>query len=107
MRRRFGGYCIDARKYQRILRIDGLVQTTTILKGNIEIGLEIDPYSWRGDWLRDFLFGKGSATKWRLINVENHMLPTCHWDEDHGESMDRNVVVAVWAKADENGYYNI
>lgn len=105
MRKKFGGYSIDARKYRKILRTDGLTQTTTILEGNIEIGIEIDPNTWRGDWLRDFLFGKDSWQEWRLINVENYVSRASLWIDGHEELVDRNIVTAVWAKKDQYGFY--
>lgn len=102
MRKKFGGYSIDATKLKKHTRNDGLLQTTTILEGNIEIGIDIDPYTWRGDWLRDFLFGKDSWKEWRLINVENHYVKDA---SERGEYIERNMVTAVWAKKDQYGFY--
>lgn len=97
MRKKFGGYSINAVQVGRSVRGDKLIQTSTILEGNIEIGIDIDPYTWRGDWLREFIFGKGTQRQWRLINVENQYLPQSKLVK--GEYVERNLVTAVWAES--------
>lgn len=90
MNKKMGRYKVDFTKITRkpYRRTDGLYQTEAEIRGDIEIGLEIDPMCWTGDWLRDATFGAGSDKKYRLLNVENHISDdeTC------------NRVMAVWEK---------
>lgn len=90
MRKKMGRYMVDFTKVTRkpYLRKDGLYQTEAVIAGDIEIGIEIDPYTWTGDWLGEATFGKSDCKNYRLINVENNLT-------DYG---DRNEVVAVWEK---------
>lgn len=93
MRKKFGGYSINAKKMGTSRRQDGLLQTQTLLEGDIEIGIHIDPNTWRGDWLRDFTFGKDSWQSYRLMNVMNSYLPV---DPNSGIAPEKNLVTAVW-----------
>lgn len=87
MRKKFGGYTINAKAYRAPqTRSDGLLQTQTLLEGDIEIGIHIDPNTWRGDWLRDFVFhDEAQRRQARLVNVFNTWL-----------APEKNLVTAVW-----------
>ncbi|MBO7734724.1 MAG: hypothetical protein J6S67_19345, partial [Methanobrevibacter sp.] len=89
MHKKFGRYTVNATKGIKRERSDGLIETQTTIMGNIEIGLQIDPMTWRGDWLRDFMFGKDAA-KYRLLNVENQTIDV----RINGVPTERNLVTA-------------
>ena len=96
MKNKFGRYTIRARKVMTTERPDGLIETRALLQGNIEIGIEITPMTWRGDWLAKFEFGEAEAGNYRLINVQNN-LGTVEVNS-RGDEEDENLVIAVWQK---------
>lgn len=71
MRKKFGGYTINIIKKTKEVHEDGLIVLTATISGNIEIGLDIDRYTWREDWFLQ-LFFKGEYSKYRAITLENH-----------------------------------
>ena len=89
MKRKMGNYRVDFTKVtnKAYKRIDGLYQTEAVIRGDIEIGIEINPMCWTGDWLCEATFGK-KAKQYRLLNVENHF----------SEDETCNRVMAVWEK---------
>jgi len=89
--RKFDGYTVDFTKLNKKIRSDRLIETQSALMGNIEIGIQIDPMTWRGDWLRKMVFGK-EADNYQLINVENHIFDITI----NGVPTERNLVTAVW-----------
>lgn len=93
MKKKFGRYTVDFTKLNQIIRSDGLVETQCAIMGNIEIGIEMDILSYRGDWLREAIF-KNKADKYRLINIENHIFDVTI----NGVPTERNLVTAVWKK---------
>lgn len=96
MKNKFDGYTIRARKIMTTKRPDGLIETRALLQGNIEIGIEITPMTWREDWLAKFEFGAAEAGNYRLVNVQNNM-GTVEVDSQ-GTEEDENMVIAVWQK---------
>lgn len=95
MKRKFGGYTINAKKISGAQKADGTIVTETLLEGDIEIGIDIDPHTWRGDWLRDFIFGKDSWESYRLLTVANSYLPV---SQKGGIAPEKNLVTATWRK---------
>jgi len=88
MKKKFGRYCVNAVKNNKLSqRSDGLWEATITITGDIEIGIEIDPYTWRGDWLSDFVLGKEDTGNYRLINVENKF-----------KGCSQNTITGVWYK---------
>lgn len=93
MKKKFDGYTVDFTKINQTTRSDGLIETQCAIMGNIEIGIEIDPLTFRGDWLCKAIF-KDESHKYRLLNVENHIFDVTI----NGVPTERNLVTAVWRK---------
>lgn len=86
MRKKFGSYTINVVKKEKKINPDGLVVLTATLQGMIEIGIEIDRYTWREDWFLRLFFGD-NYSKYRIITLENN----CHCSN----CMDTNYVVVT------------
>ena len=71
MKKKFGSYTININRKKITKNADGTLTLEVILSGCIEIGLEIDQYSWREDWLLR-LFFKDEYSKYRIISLENN-----------------------------------
>lgn len=71
-RRKFGGYTIDYKKLNvKKQPTEGTITCKVQLSGNIEIGIDIDDWTWRGDWLTKMLF-KDNPNNYRLKSVQNN-----------------------------------
>ena len=87
MKRKFDGYNIDVCNRELVRHPDGSITLKVVLLGNIEIGLEIDEWTWRGDWLLK-LFFKDNYTNYRIKNVQNNL----SWNSE--TKMESNYVIA-------------
>lgn len=82
MKKKFDGYTIEViNKVKRKLEPD-LYRCSVDLKGDIEIGLHIDAWTWRGDWILK-LFFKDDYMKYSIRCIENN------------EALDSNHVVIL------------
>lgn len=74
MRKKFGGYKINISKPIKILQDENTLVARVFLEGNIEIGLEIDRYTWRFDWIEDFIW-KNNPEKnlWAIQKIDNQI----------------------------------
>lgn len=72
MRKNFDGYTINITKPIKILNDENTLVVRVFLKGNIEIGLEIDRYTWRFDWIENFIW-KNNPEKnlWSIQQIDN------------------------------------
>ena len=72
MRKKFDGYTINITKPIKILQDENTLVVRVFLKGNIEIGLKIDRYTWRFDWIEDFIW-KNNPEKnlWSIQQIDN------------------------------------
>jgi len=72
MRKNFDGYTINITKPIKILNDENTLVVRVFLKGNIEIGLKIDRYTWRFDWIEDFIW-KNNPEKnlWSIQQIDN------------------------------------
>lgn len=72
MRKNFDGYIINITKPIKILNDENTLVVRVFLKGNIEIGLKIDRYTWRFDWIEDFIW-KNNPEKnlWSIQQIDN------------------------------------
>lgn len=94
MKKRMGNYKVDFKKVGKPVELASrgtgiLYETKAIITGDIEIGVDIDMYTWKADWLKDVTFGD-DAGKYRLVDIVNNLA-----DTDAGEV---NKVTATWRK---------
>ena len=70
MKKKFGSYTINICDKKSHKNPDGTITLEVILSGCIEIGLEIEEYTWRKDWLLQ-LFFKDKYMNYRVVSIEN------------------------------------
>ena len=71
MRKKFGRYTINVFDKKKKKQEDGSIAIEATLTGCIEIGLEIDRYTWREDWFLKLFFGD-EAHEYELLSLENN-----------------------------------
>ena len=99
MKKKFGTYRVDFKKIGKpVVREGGLVETKALITGDIEIGIDIDLYSWTGDWLREATFGD-EASEYRLVTIVNS------YQEDNEKGEEVNKVTACWRKKDTGTFW--
>lgn len=84
MKKKFGGYTIHCDKARLIPTTKSWngkqnYELRVELWGNIEIGIEVDKWTWRGDWILAHAF-KENAHNYRITKIEQH-----NFYEDHIE----------------------
>lgn len=91
MRKKFDGYTITVTKPIKILQDENTLVVRVFLKGNIEIGLEIDRYTWRFDWIEDFIW-KNNPEKnlWAIQKIDNQIY--------YVEGIEHNCFTIVYTK---------
>lgn len=71
MKKKFGSYTINVNDKKVKKNPDGTLTLEVALSGCIEIGLEIEQYTWRADWLLK-LFFKDNYNNYRIVSIENN-----------------------------------
>lgn len=71
MKKKFGRYTINVWDKKKRKQEDGTIACEVTLTGCIEIGLEINQYTWQADWLLK-LFFKDKYNDYRIISLENN-----------------------------------
>lgn len=72
MKKKFDNYFINVTKPIKIKQDENTLITRVFLSGNIEIGIEIDQYTWRIDWIQDLIW-KNNPEKnlWAIQHIDN------------------------------------
>lgn len=79
MKRKFDGYTIDVKKVKTTKIDNNTIEVVFDLSGNIEIGLEIDDFTWRSFFLYNLVWGnKPERQKWRTANIQNNLYIVDH-----------------------------
>lgn len=71
MKKKFGTYTINVFDKKQRLNANGTIGLEVTLSGCIEIGLEIDQGTWRGDWLLR-LFFRDQYSDYYFVSLENN-----------------------------------
>lgn len=71
MKKKFGRYTINVENKKRHVNPDGSINLEVALSGCIEIGLKIEQFTWRADWLLQ-LFFKDDYAQYEFISLENN-----------------------------------
>lgn len=91
MRKKFDGYTINITKPIKILNDENTLVVRVFLKGTIEIGLEIDRYTWRFDWIEDFIWRNNPEKNlWSIQQIDNKIYDV--------EGIEHNCFTIVYTK---------
>lgn len=96
-RRKFSSYRVDVTniKKGKPNKETGEFNVSMVITGNIEIGIEIDEWTWREDWFREILF-KDKASDYEI--VKGSLKNTISWDQE--KYTETNYVTARVARRD-------
>ena len=99
MKKKFGTYTINVFDKKQRQNTDGTISLEVTLSGCIEIGLEIDEWTWRGDWLLQ-LFFKDCYSDYRIVSLQNND----NWS-NQGSLIEVNRVQAVVQKRNNRSFF--
>ena len=90
MKKKFDRYTIEVCDKDLTRMADGSLVIEATLKGDIEIGIEIDKWTWRGDWFVSLFQNhvKDISKRYRIHSVVNND----EWDSVNKTEINRVVM---------------
>lgn len=91
MRKNFDGYTINVTKPIKIKQDENTLIVRVFLSGNIEIGIEIDNWTWRIDWIQNLIWENSPEKNlWAIQKIDNQIYDV--------EGIEHNCFTIVYTK---------